>query len=259
MRFKRFDLISTLLLATILTGCTEPEQLLPSSHQEMKWIDDTTADGGTASDAIVKRIKVDAFPQDAASFEEGVRRHLKFQFKDGTSAHPTATDLWSSAVVGDHATATLHYPKGANRLALLTYQRQAETWILIDILFEDIKPIKATSAANGLKLPFSTFQAIESSTISNQDSKMMWLFHTKTDAVVITVLPKQDVATSDWKTSTLADGRTAYMQENNQRANLYYADGDQLVLLSGNLPLSQLKQLAVTIAPVSSDSFPYPM
>lgn len=258
MRFQRTCLVGALVITGILTGCSEPEQIPASSQQETKWIDDTTADGGTTSDAIVKRIKVDAFPQEADSFEEGVRRHLKFQFRDGTSAHLTANDLWSSAVVGDRAYVTLQYPKSAKRLAILTYQRQAKSWILKSGLYEDIKPIKITSAANGLKLPFSTFQSIGSSSISSEDSSRMWLFHTKTDAVVITVLPKQDVPSSDWKASTLADGRTAYVQQKKQGTNLYYVDDDQLVLVTGNLSLSQLQQLAVTIAPVSSDGFPYP-
>jgi len=255
MRFQRIGVISALLAASILTGCAEPDQVPPLNQLHTRWIDDITAADGAEPDAIVQRIKAEDFSEQD-SFEADFRRHVTFYFKDGTKAHPTEGDIWSSIVVGNHAYVTLHYPKGADRLAVLEYTKQETNWMLGGVSYDDVQNIKKSSSARGLNLPFSTFQAIMSSSTPNGDDSV-WFFHTKSQTILLTVVPKQDVQGKDWKETTLANGQTAYFEQKQKRTNLYYVEDNQIVLLSGNVSLKQLKKLARSIAPVDSADFPY--
>lgn len=255
MRFQRIGVISALLAASILTGCMESDQSPPVNQLRSHWIEDNTAEDVNNPDAIVQRIKAKDFLE-KDSFEADFRRHVTFYFKDGTKAHPTERDIWSSIVVGNHAYVTLHYPKGANRLAVLEYTKQEKNWMLGGVSYDDVQNIKKSSSARGLNLPFSTFQAIASSSSPNGDDRI-WFFHTKSQTILLTVVPKQDVQGEDWQETTLANGQTAYFQEKQERTNLYYVEDDQIVLLSGNVSLAQLKKLARSIAPVDAADFPY--
>lgn len=256
MRFQRTGVISALLVASILTGCTEPDQVPPVNQLRTHWIKDNTAEDVNNPDAIVQRIEAKDFSK-KDSFEADFRRHVTFYFKDGTKAHPTERDIWSSVALGNHAYVTLHYPKGADRLAVLEYTKQEKNWILKGGLHDDVQNIKKDDGSTrGLNLPFSTFQAIASSSTPNGDDKI-WFFHTKSQTILLTVVPKQDVQGEDWKQTTLANGQTAYFQEKQEKANLYYVEDNQIVLLSGNVSLAQLKKLARSIAPVDSADFPY--
>lgn len=255
MRFQRIGVISVLLAASILTGCAEPDQVPPLNQLHTRWIDDNTTEDGAEPDAIVQRIKAEDFSE-KDSFEEDFRRYVTFYFKDGTKAHPTERDIWSSVALGNHAYVTLHYPKGADRLAVLEYSKQEKNWMLGGVSYDDVQNIKKSSSARGLNLPFSTFQAIMSSSTPNGDDSV-WFFHTKSQTILLTVVPKQDVQGEDWKETTLANGQTAYFQEKQERANLYYVEDNQIVLLSGNVSLKQLKKLARSIAPVDAADFPY--
>ncbi|MFP7278128.1 hypothetical protein SFC11_02145 [Exiguobacterium indicum] len=255
MRFQRIGLISALLVTSILTGCAEPDQVPPLNQLQTRWIDDNTAEDGAEPDAIVQRIKAKDFSEQD-SFEADFRRHVTFYFKDGTKAYPTEGDIWSSVALGNHAYVTLHYPKGANRLAVLEYTKQEKNWMLGGVLYDDVQNIKKSSSARGLNLPFSTFQAIASSSSPNRDDRI-WFFHTKSQTILLTVVPKQDVQSKDWKETTLANGQTAYFEQKQKRTNLYYVEDNQIVLLSGNVSLAQLKKLARSIAPVDSADFPY--
>lgn len=255
MRFQRIGVISVLLAASILSGCAEPDKVPPLNQLQTQWIEDNTAEDGAEPDAIVQRIKAEDFSaQD--SFEADFRRHVTFYFKDGTKAHPTEGNIWSSIVVGNHAYVTLQYPKGADRLAVLEYTKQEKNWMLGGVSYDDVQNIKKSSSARGLNLPFSTFQAIMSSSTPNGDDSI-WFFHTKSQTILLTVVPKQDVQGEDWKETTLANGQTAYFQEKQEKANIYYVEDNQIVLLSGNVSLAQLKKLARSIAPVDSADFPY--
>ncbi|KNH32898.1 hypothetical protein [Exiguobacterium acetylicum] len=255
MQFQRIGVISALLAASILTGCTEPGQSPPVNQLRSHWIEDNTAEDVNNPDAIVQRIKAKDFSE-KDSFEADFRRHVTFYFKDGTKAYPTEGDIWSSVALGNHAYVMLHYPKGADRLAVLEYTKQEKNWMLGGVSYDDVQNIKKSSSARGLNLPFSTFQAIMSSSTPNGDDSV-WFFHTKSQTILLTVVPKQDVQGEDWKETTLANGQTAYFQEKQERANLYYVEDNQIVLLSGNVSLKQLKKLARSIAPVDSADFPY--
>ncbi|WP_410501734.1 hypothetical protein RIF24_12885 [Exiguobacterium acetylicum] len=256
MRFQQIGVISALLAASILTGCAEPNQVPPLNQLQTRWIEDNTAEDGSDPDAIVQRIKAEDFSE-KDSFKADFRRHVTFYFKDGTKGHPTERDIWSSIVVGNYAYVTLHYPKGANRLAVLEYTKQETNWMLGRVLYDDVQNIKKDDGSTrGLDLPFSTFQAIMSSSTSNGDDSV-WFFHTKSQTILLTVVPKQEVQVEDWKETTLANGQTAYFQQKQERANLYYVENSQIVLLSGNVSLAQLKKLARSIAPVDSTDFPY--
>ncbi len=180
---------------------------------------------------------------------------MTFYFKDGTKAHPTEGDIWSSVALGNHAYVTLHYPIGADRLAVLEYTKQEKNWMLGRVSY-DVPNIKKSSSARGLNLPFSTFQAIMSSSTPNGDDSV-WFFYAKSQTILLTVVPKQDVQGEDWKQTTLANGQTAYFEQKQKRTNLYYVEDNQIVLLSGNVSLAQLKKLAQSIAPVDSADFPY--
>lgn len=255
MRFQRIGVISALLAASILTGCMESDQSPPVNQFRSHWIEDNTAEDVNNPDAIMQRIKAKDFSE-KDSFEANFRRHVTFYFKDGTKAHPTERDIWSSIVVGNHAYVTLHYPKGADRLAVLEYTKQEKNWMLGGVSYDDVQNIKKSSSARGLNLPFSTFQAIMSSSTPNGDDSV-WFFHTKSQTILLTVVPKQDVQGEDWKETTLANGQTAYFEQKQKRTNLYYVEDNQIVLLSGNVSLAQLKKLARSIAPVDSADFPY--
>jgi len=255
MRFQRIGVISALLAASILTGCTEPDQIPPLNQLRTHWIEDNTAEDGADPDAIVQRIKAKDFSEQD-SFEADFRRHVTFYYKDGTKAHPTEGDIWSNIVVGNHAYVTLHYPKGADRLAVLEYNKQEKNWMLGGVSYDDVQNIKKSSSARGLNLPFSTFQAIMSSSTPNGDDSV-WFFHTKSRTILLTVVPKQDVQGEGWKQTTLSNGQTAYFEQKQGRANLYYVEDNQIVLLSGNVSLAQLKKLARSIAPVDAADFPY--
>lgn len=255
MRFQRIGVISALFAASILTGCAEPDQVPPLNQLRSHWIEDNTAEDGADPDAIVQRIKAKDFSEQD-SFEADFRRHVTFYFKDGTKAHPTERDIWSSIVVGNHAYVTLYYPKGADCLAVLEYTKQETNWMLGGVSYDDVQNIKKSSSARGLNLPFSTFQAIMSSSTPNGDDSV-WFFHTKSQTILLTVVPKQDVQSKEWKETTLANGQTAYFEQKQGRTNLYYVEDNQIVLLSGNVSLAQLKKLARSIAPVDSADFPY--
>jgi hypothetical protein len=255
MRFQRNGLISALLVTSILTGCTEPDQSPRVNQLKSHWIEDNIAEDVNTPDAIVQRIKAKDFSEQDL-FEADFRRHVTFYFNDGTKAYPTERDIWSSIVVGNHASVTLHYPKGADRLAVLEYSKQEKNWMLGGVLYDDVQNIKKSSSARGLNLPFSTFQAIMSSSTPNGDDSI-WFFHTKSQTILLTVVPKQDVQGEDWKETTLANGQTAYFHQKQGRTNLYYVEDNQIVLLSGNESLKQLKKLARSIAPVDAADFPY--
>ncbi len=255
MRFQRIGVISVLLAASILTGCMESDQSPPLNQLRTHWIEDNTAEDVNNPDAIVQRIKAKDFSEQD-SFEADFRHHVTFYFKDGTKAYPTERDIWSSIVVGNHAYVTLHYPKGADRLAVLEYTKQEKNWMLGGVLYDDVQNIKKSSSARGLNLPFSTFQAIMSSSTPNGDDSI-WFFHTKSQTILLTVVPKQDVQGEGWKQTTLANGQTAYFEQKQGRANLYYVEDNQIVLLSGNVSLAHLKKIARSIAPVDATDFPY--
>jgi hypothetical protein len=96
---------------------------------------------------------------------------------------------------------------------------------------------------------------MSSSTPNGDDS--IWFFPTKSQTILLTVVPKQYVQGDDWKETTLANGQTAYCQQKQGRTNLYYVEDNQIVLLSGTVSLKQLKKLARSIAPVDAADFPY--
>lgn len=255
MRFQRIGVISALLAVSILSGCAEPDQVPPLNQFRTHWIEDNTAEDVNNPEAMVQRIKAKDFLE-KDSFEADFRRHVTFYFKDRTKAYPTEGDIWSSIVVGNHAYVTLHYPKGADRLAVLEYTKQEKNWMLGGVLYDDVQNIKKDSSTRGLNLPFSTFQAIMSSSTPDGDDSI-WFFHTKSQTILLTVVPKQDVQGEDWKETTLANGQTAYFEQKQERTNLYYVEDNQIVLLSGNVSLAQLKKLARSIAPVDATDFPY--
>ncbi len=83
------------------------------------------------------------------------------------------------------------------------------------VVYEDVQNIKKSSSVRGLNLPFSTFQAIASSSTPNGDDRT-WFFHTKSQTILLTVVPKQDVRGEDWKETTLANGQTLTSSRNKE-------------------------------------------
>ncbi|WP_035396338.1 hypothetical protein [Exiguobacterium sp. OS-77] len=55
----------------------------------------------------------------------------------------------------------------------------------------------------------------------------------------------------------MANGIEAYVHETKREASLSYQDGEQTVLLAGNVSVDRLKILAASLPSVTSDSFPY--
>ncbi|MFZ0074939.1 MAG: hypothetical protein WAL00_02385, partial [Exiguobacterium undae] len=57
---------------------------------------------------------------------------------------------------------------------------------------------------------------------------------------------------------TLSNGIEAYIHETKREASLSYQDGEQTVLLAGNVPVASLRTLAESLPSVNSGLFPYP-
>jgi len=228
MRFVKPMTIIVLISSCLLSGCmSETEEPVVKPPADVKSVK-PVKEKNEVEEFLIKEPSKDADTPGKAAVEQ-----IQLTFKNGQTAVPTEDDVLSEAILGQKAVVSLHAPKAQNNYIILFYER-SNRWTLTGILPVAGPSKSERSKSRGLKLPFQTFKKNEMVWNDEKDASTTWTFTGKQSII------------------------TAYTHETRREASLSYQDGEQTVLLGGNVPLASLKTLAESLPSVNSGLFPYP-
>lgn len=252
MRFVKPMTIIVLISSCLLSGCmTETEEHVRKPPADVKPVK-PVEEKNEVEEFLIKEPSKDADTPGKAAVEQ-----IQLTFKNGQTAVPTEDDVLSEAILGQKAVVSLHAPKAQNNYIILFYER-SNRWTLTGILPVAGPSKSERSKSRGLKLPFQTFKKNEMVWNDEKDASTTWTFTGKQSIITVSKLSQQTIDDKRSASVTLSNGITAYTHETRREASLSYQDGEQTVLLGGNVPLASLKILAESLPSVNSGLFPYP-
>lgn len=255
MRFVKPMTTIVLISSCLLSGCmTEKEAVkepVVKPSADVKSVK-PAKEQNEVEEFLIKEPSKDADTPGKAAVEQ-----IQLTFKTGQTAVPTQDDILSETILGQQAIVSLHSPKGQNDYMVLFYER-IDRWRLTGILPVAGPSKSERSKSRGLKLPFQTFKKNEMVWNDEKDASTTWTFTGKQSIITVSKLSQQTIDDKRSASVTLSNGITAYTHETRREASLSYQDGEQTVLLGGNVPLASLKILAESLPSVNSGLFPYP-
>ncbi|QNR21934.1 hypothetical protein HNY42_13600 [Exiguobacterium sp. Helios] len=251
MRFVKPMTIIVLISSCLLSGCmSETEEPVVKPPADVKSVK-PVKEKNEVEEFLIKEPSKDADTPGKAAVEQ-----IQLTFKNGQTAVPTEDDVLSEAILGQKAVVSLHAPKAQNNYIILFYER-SNRWTLTGILPVAGPSKSERSKSRGLKLPFQTFKKNEMVWNDEKDASTTWTFTGKQSIITVSKLSQQTIDDKRSASVTLSNGITAYTHETRREASLSYQDGEQTVLLGGNVPLASLKILAESLPSVNSGLFPY--
>lgn len=252
MRFVKPMTTIVLISSCLLSGCmTETEEHVVKPPADVKPVK-PVEEKNEVEEFLIKEPSKDADTPGKAAVEQ-----IQLTFKNGQTAVPTQDDILSEAILGQKAVVSLHAPEAQNNYIILFYER-SNRWTLTGILPVAGPSKSERSKSRGLKLPFQTFKKNEMVWNDEKDASTTWTFTGKQSVITVSKLSQQTIDDKRSASVTLSNGITAYTHETRREASLSYQDGEQTVLLGGNVPLASLKILAESLPSVNSGLFPYP-
>lgn len=252
MRFVKPMTIIVLISSCLLSGCmSETEEPVVKPPADVKSVK-PVKEKNEVEEFLIKEPSKDADTPRKAAVEQ-----IQLTFKNGQTAVPTEDDVLSEAILGQKAVVSLHAPEAQNNYIILFYER-SNRWTLTGILPVAGPSKSERSKSRGLKLPFQTFKKNEMVWNDEKDASTTWTFTGKQSIITVSKLSQQTIDDKRSASVTLSNGITAYTHETRREASLSYQDGEQTVLLGGNVPLASLKILAESLPSVNSGLFPYP-
>ncbi|MGX8176544.1 hypothetical protein ACWS7L_03520 [Exiguobacterium artemiae] len=251
MRFVKPMTIIVLISSCLLSGCmSETEEPVVKPPADVKSVK-PVKEKNEVEEFLIKEPSKDADTPGKAAVEQ-----IQLTFKNGQTAVPTEDDVLSEAILGQKAVVSLHAPEGQNDYIVLFYER-VNRWTLTGILPVTGPNISGRSESRGLKLPFQTFKKNEMVWNDEKDASTTWTFTGKQSIITVSKLSRQTMDDNQSAVVTLSNGIEAYIHETKREASLSYQDGEQTVLLAGNVSVASLKTLAESLPSVTSLSFPY--
>lgn len=254
MRFVKPMTTIVLISSCLLSGCmTEKEAVkepVVKPSADVKSVK-PAKEQNEVEEFLIKEPSKDADTPGKAAVEQ-----IQLTFKTGQTAVPTQDDILSETILGQQAIVSLHSPKGQNDYMVLFYER-IDRWRLTGILPVTGPDKNGSSKSRGLKLPFSTFRLGEMIWRDTKEAQTTWAFAGKQAIITVSKLSQQTIDDNQSAVVTLSNGIEAYIRETKRETSLSYQDGEQTVLLGGNVSVTSLKTLAESLPSVSSLSFPY--
>lgn len=251
MRFVKPMTIIVLISSCLLSGCMseteEPVVKPPADVKPVKPVEEKNE----VEEFLIKEPSKDADTPGKAAVEQ-----IQLTFTNGQTAVPTEDDVLSEAILGQKAVVSLHAPEEQNDYIVLFYER-ADRWTLTGILPVTGPNTSGRSESHGLKLPFSTFRSDEMTWRDTKDAPITWAFAGKQAIITVSKLSQQTMDDNQSAVVTLSNGIEAHIHETKREASLSYQNGEQTVLLAGNVSVASLKTLAESLPSVTSLSFPY--
>jgi len=254
MRFVKPMTTIVLISSCLLSGCmTETDSVKEPTVKQSADVKPVkpVEEKNEVEEFLIKEPSKDVDTPGKAAVEQ-----IQLTFTNGQTAVPTQADILSETILGQKAVVSLHAPEEQNDYIVLFYER-ADRWTLTGILPVTGPKKDERSKSRGLKLPFQTFRSDEMVWSDAKDVATTWTFAGKKAIVTVSKLSRQTIDDNQSAVVTLSNGIEAYIHETKREASLSYQNGEQTVLLAGNVSVASLKTLAESLPSVRSLSFPY--
>jgi hypothetical protein len=230
-----------IVLITGISGCQSTETTVKKQNKEQ-------------TDETVKEVKIVEPPKGVTSPSNSVLKQYEVIFNNGKTKFLTKSSIISETTLGTKSIVSIKSPEGKNKYAVFLYEYDTQ-WYMDGLLRLGFYDHKAYTNTEGLALPFEKFNAHN---IKLKDNKDIWAFVDKKTIVTIARFDRFSFTNdSSTKEIKLNNSNIAYLGKDpmNQQF-LYFFDHEKIIVVSGNISEEKLINLANSLPPALSASFP---